>query len=130
MKFDSNSKFLTCQKFELNSNSNLNRNFRFANRIKSTYSNLKFDSTINSNEINVYVEYIFIDELTINASNVIFNNMSIFIKYIILIEMRQTFAERKLNENCQIFFVAFEFLIAFEFQRSIIIDSNLRKNIR
>ena len=47
LKLDSNSNLLTCQKFELDSNSSSSRNFRLANRIKSTHSSLKLDLTIN-----------------------------------------------------------------------------------
>ena len=84
-----------------------------------------------TDETDVDVEYIFIDELASNASNVTFSNVSIFIRYITLIGVRKIFAERELNENCQLFsFVAFESLIASESQRPIIIDSKLRESIR
>jgi hypothetical protein len=90
-------------------------NFESSFRFATTFTLLKSSTTFISkivfliffhdeiDETNIDVKYIFIDKLTSNASNVIFNNMSIFIKYIILIEMRKIFVERKLNENCQFF---------------------------
>ena len=51
LKFDSSSNFLACQKLELDSNSNSSRNFRLANRIKSTHSSLKLDSTISLRKV-------------------------------------------------------------------------------
>ena len=47
LRLDSSSNLLTCQEFELDSNSNSNRNLRLASRIKSTHSSLKLDLTIN-----------------------------------------------------------------------------------
>ena len=46
MRFDSNSNLLACQELELDSSSSSSRNFRLANRVKSTHSSLKLDLTI------------------------------------------------------------------------------------
>ena len=78
---------------------------------------------------NVDAKNISIVKLATDAPDVIFNNTFVFIRYISLIRLRQIFAQRELDENCQLFFfVAFESFVAPELQHPIIIDLKSRED--
>ena len=75
LKFESNSNFWHVKKFELDSNSNSNRDFQFANRIKSTHSSLKLDSTISLVSINVLRNRLKIFNVSLIKKMWIFENL-------------------------------------------------------
>ena len=128
--------------FLLHTQSSIESSFRLSTiftsfRFSSTFTSFEFSTTLTSktvfltffrdevDETIVDAKHISIDELAIDASNLIFNNSSAFIKYITLTRLRKILAQRKMNENSQLFS-----FVAFEFSRSFITNLKLRKDIR
>ena len=107
--------------------------FKFSSTLTSFESSTTFTSktiflTFLRDEVDetvVDAKHISIDELAIDASNLIFNNSSALIRYITLTRLRTIFAQKEMNENFQLFS-----FVAFEFSRSFITNLKLREDIR